>query len=63
MRSYKYFSGRLTSYGYQRYYHRVGKGESGIDGRFIIGAAKAFPGYELDDLFYVVPEASQDAGR
>ena len=43
--------------------YRVGKGERGINGRFIIGATKAFPGYRLDDLFYVVPEASQDDGR
>ncbi|TET17963.1 MAG: hypothetical protein E3J75_01195 [Dehalococcoidia bacterium] len=34
-------------------YYRVRRGESGINGRFIIGAAKAFPGYKLDDLFYV----------
>ena len=33
--------------------YRVRKGERGIQGRFIIGATKAFPGYRLDDLFYV----------
>ena len=33
--------------------YRVRKGERGISGRFIIGATKAFPGYKLDDLFYV----------
>ena len=33
--------------------YRVRKGERGINGRFIIGATKAFPGYKLDDLFYV----------
>ena len=33
--------------------YRVRKGERGINGRFIIGAIKAFPGYKLDDLFYV----------
>ena len=33
--------------------YRVRKGERGIHGRFIIGAIKAFPGYKLDDLFYV----------
>jgi len=32
---------------------RVRKGERGIHGRFIIGATKAFPGYKLDDLFYI----------
>jgi len=34
-------------------YYRVKKGERGINERFIIGATKAFPGYKLDDLFYV----------
>ena len=38
--------------------YRVRKGERGINGRFIIGATKAFPGYKLDDLFYVAPEES-----
>jgi len=33
--------------------YRAGKGERGINGRFIIGATKAFPGYKLDALFYV----------
>ena len=33
--------------------YRVRKGERGINGRFIIGATKAFPGHKLDDLFYV----------
>ena len=33
--------------------YRVRRGERGINGRFIIGAIKAFPGYKLDDLFYV----------
>jgi len=37
---------------------RVRKGERGIHGRFIVGATKAFPGYKLDDLFYV----SEDYG-
>ena len=34
-------------------YYRVRKGERGIHERFIIGATRAFPGYKLDDLFYV----------
>ena len=34
-------------------YYRVKKGERGINGKFIIGATKAFPEYKLDDLFYV----------
>ena len=33
--------------------YRVKKGERNITARFIIGATKAFPGYKLDDLFYV----------
>lgn len=33
--------------------YRVKKGERGINQKFIIGATKAFPGYNLDDLFYV----------
>ena len=33
--------------------YRVRKGERGIHEKFIIGATKAFPGYKLDDLFYV----------
>jgi len=33
--------------------YRVRKGERGINGRLIIGATRAFPGYKLDDLFYV----------
>jgi len=33
--------------------YRVRKGERGIHERFILGATKVFPGYKLDDLFYV----------
>jgi len=33
--------------------YRVRKGDRNINGRFIIGALKAFPGYKLEDLFYV----------
>ena len=33
--------------------YRVKKGERRINGKFIVGAVKAFPGYKLDDLFYV----------
>ncbi len=33
--------------------YSVRRGERGIHGRFILGATKAFPGYKLDDLFYV----------
>ncbi|MFC1897668.1 hypothetical protein ACFLX8_03775 [Chloroflexota bacterium] len=31
----------------------VRKGSRNINGRFIIGAMKAFPGYNLDNLFYI----------
>jgi len=33
--------------------YRVRKGDRNINGRFITGALKAFPGCKLDDLFYV----------
>jgi hypothetical protein len=33
--------------------YSVRRGDRNINGRFIIGAMKAFPGYELADLFYV----------
>ena len=33
--------------------YSVRRGERNISGRFIIGAIKAFPEYNLDDLFYV----------
>jgi len=33
--------------------YSVRKSERGIHEKFIIGATKAFPGYKLDDLFYV----------
>ena len=33
--------------------YRVKQGKRGINQKFIIGAAKAFPGYNLDDLFYI----------
>ena len=39
--------------------YRVRKGERGINQRFIIGATRAFPGYKLDDLFYIDSEKSQ----
>lgn len=33
--------------------YRVREGKRPIHQKFIIGAIKAFPGYELTDLFYV----------
>jgi len=35
--------------------YRVREGKRGVNQRFIIGAIKAFPGYKLDDLFYLAP--------
>jgi excisionase family DNA binding protein len=40
--------------------YRVRQGKRGINEKFIIGAVKAFPGYKLDHLFYVVPDESDD---
>lgn len=39
--------------------YRVLQGKRRINGKFIIGAKKAFPGYELNDLFYVVPDGTK----
>ncbi len=36
--------------------YKVKQGKRGINQKFIIGATKAFPGYKLDDLFYVDSE-------
>ena len=33
--------------------YKVKQGKRGIGRRFILGATRAFPGYKLDDLFYV----------
>lgn len=33
--------------------YRLRKGERSVNEKFIVGAIKAFPGYKLDDLFYV----------
>ncbi len=38
--------------------YRVRKGQKLISEKFIMGAIKAFPGYNLGDLFYVAPEGS-----
>jgi len=40
--------------------YRVRDGRRTINEKFIIGAVKAFPGYRLDELFYVVPDGSDD---
>jgi len=36
------------------YVYKVREGKRGINHQFIIGTVKAFPGYKLDDLFYVL---------
>ena len=36
--------------------YRVRDGERPINGKFIIGVKRAFPGYTLDELFYVAPQ-------
>ncbi len=36
--------------------YRVREGKRHINQKFIIGAAKAFPSYKLDDLFYLAPD-------
>ena len=36
--------------------YRVREGKRHINQKFIIGAAKAFPGHKLDELFYLAPE-------
>jgi len=40
--------------------YRVKGGERSINEKFIIGAAKAFPEYKLEELFYVASEGSQN---
>ena len=38
------------------YIYKVRQGKRNINQKFIIGAMKVFPGYKLDDLFYVAPD-------
>jgi len=39
--------------------YRVKQGQRHVHEMFIIGALKAFPGYKLDDLFYLVPDGGE----
>ena len=39
--------------------YRVKHGKRTINEKFIVGALKAFPGYRLDELFYVAPDGSE----
>lgn len=43
----------------QQIIYGVRKGEYPIDQTFIMGALEAFPGYELDDLFYIAPDGRE----
>ena len=40
--------------------YRVRQGKCPINEKFIAGTIKAFPGHNLDDLFYVAPEGSHN---
>jgi transcriptional regulator with XRE-family HTH domain len=40
--------------------YRVRQGKRPVSQKFITGTIKAFPGYKLDDLFYVVPDIKQN---
>ena len=42
--------------------YRVREGTRSINHKFIIGAKKAFPEYNLGDLFYLAPEPSYMSG-
>jgi len=35
------------------YLYKVRQGKRNINQKFIVGATKAFPGYNLDGLFYI----------
>ena len=37
--------------------YRVREGKRGINQKFIVGAKKAFPSYQLDELFYLDAES------
>lgn len=41
--------------------YRVYQGKRNINQKFVIGAMKAFPGYKLDDLFYLAAEPASSS--
>lgn len=43
--------------------YRVREGKRQINQKFIVGAIRAFPGYKLDDLFYLAPKTSSVNGK
>jgi len=45
-----------------QYVYQVRQGRRGPSQKFVVGAVKAFPGYTLNDLFYVVPDGSENEG-
>jgi len=40
--------------------YRVRQGKRRINETFIVGAVKAFPGYKLDNLFYVIESKQKE---
>jgi len=42
--------------------YRVREGKRSINQKFIVGAKRAFPHYQLDELFYLDFETSDDNG-
>ena len=44
------------------YIYKVREGKRKINQKFILGAVMAFPGYKLDDLFYI-EEGRENASR
>jgi len=36
--------------------YRVREGKRPINQKFVVGAVKAFPNYNLDELFYLIPD-------
>lgn len=43
--------------------YRVREGKRHINQKFIVGAMKAFPEYNLDDLFYLTPKLPSVTGN
>ena len=43
--------------------YRVQEGKRNINGKFIIGAMRAFPGYKFDDLFYLDSTPSMPSSK
>ncbi|MCD6453159.1 MAG: helix-turn-helix transcriptional regulator [Dehalococcoidales bacterium] len=39
--------------------YRVREGKRRVNQKFIVGAMRAFPGYKLDELFYLVADKEE----